>query len=180
MLAGLGREIIRKVRGAIGMGVFGAVGFVAFGALVTVLSRLLFGYSADLFGNLLPLAGTGFVSGVLAAVGIAVGAKKEGGISTGRAFVAGLPLGVVVHFFIVGRLPLDPQDPEFVGFYVIAFLLRLRRRLGSQEWRMSPSSAVLQSSCPLQTPFRPFRPKLPAILVTPSRLDEPLPHDWVN
>ena len=116
-------DSLRQLRGALGLGAFGAVSFVAFGSFVAAVTGLIYGDFPNLLRWLPNLAGTGFIAGILVAVGISVGARRSKTVTSGRTFFWGLPLGALVMTLISGPPTGGLSDPETVGWFISALVI---------------------------------------------------------
>jgi len=95
------KSILKRVKGALGLGVFGAGAFLAFGFFVQILMWLFSGGSLQLAGSIAPLLATGFLTGLLASIGVVLAADEDGHLSTTRVLLMGVPISVpaVLFFF---------------------------------------------------------------------------------
>jgi hypothetical protein len=112
------RSLLRRLRGALGLGVFGSLASVAFGSFVKTLSFLLHGTPLGLPGSLVPLATGGFVAGLLASLGF-VAASRGGRAPDGaRVFLMGVPVAAVAVLMLRGDVLVRAGAPGLVAFAV--------------------------------------------------------------
>ena len=95
------KSIVKRLRGALGLGVFGAVTFLGFGSFVRVLISLFYDSPLRLGASLAPLALTGFVAGLLTSVGILVSARGRRPLSTTKVLLLGIPIAVPIVGFVM-------------------------------------------------------------------------------
>ncbi len=100
---------LRRLRGAVGIGLFGSLTLIVFGSFVRVLSGVFYGQNVNLLGDLVPMGVFGFIGGLVAAGGIALAAQKRKP-SPGWVFAIGVLLGegltLATRWIIQARLRL--------------------------------------------------------------------------
>jgi hypothetical protein len=122
-------RLLRRLRGALGIGAFAAIGLHAIGWLIVGANALIAGTwpsLADIARMSLFTIPVGGAVGFFAAGAIAVGAGSSRFITKGRAFAAGLPIGFLGGLLLnvsAGGLPVATIVLNSVNVGVITGLL---------------------------------------------------------
>ena len=95
------RELLRKAKGVLGLGVFGAGLFASLGLTLNVIFALTLGYPFAFVSQMGAWLIQGFIVGALSALGMIAATAGGRPLKPGLVFLAGIPAGLVLSSLVL-------------------------------------------------------------------------------